>query len=185
MAIPPFDASGRIPPGRHRCTLDEFEATFVLHTSFAQSATREEIFGEFLSALKFFQQYGAGFLECAWLGGGFASSKLNPSDIDATFIVDGAMHSQLSRRKREQLAKLARSGFPKLGLRVDAYVVARTRIAVPWQGAGITDEAKPYMSMRGVWDDWWSRERKHSTPTSPDVRDSDPVRGYLEVMMDG
>ncbi|WIB66233.1 hypothetical protein DEI93_09520 [Curtobacterium sp. MCBD17_035] len=179
--------AGEVPEGRHACTLDEFEATFVLDSRFATSSTRQRIFEDFLAAIELLRSFDEDLLERAWIGGGFASAKLDPSDIDVTFVLDADRHRALSGRKRDRIAKLCRkNGFEPLDLLVDGFFFARERFANPWQGGGVAEEARGYATARGAWDDWWTRSRNvGGKDDDPRLEDADPVRGYVEVIFDG
>ena len=118
------------------------------------------------------------------MGGGFISAKLSPSDLDVTFIVSAEVHGSLSNSKRQKIAKLCRRAYAS----VDAFIVARRRIANPWshQRGEIKDEVTGYAGLRGAWDDWWVRDRIHGKKEEgPILADADPVRGYVEVMLSG
>lgn len=187
MSLPAFSDDGVVPEGRHACTLDEFEELFVLDDRFSGSTTRQRIFEDFLSAIELLHTYDAELLERAWIGGGFASGKLDPSDIDVTFVLDAERHRALSGRKRDQIAKLCRKhGFDHLDLLVDGFFFVRERFANPWQGGGVAEEARSYATFRGAWDDWWTRSRNvGGKDDDPALEDADPVRGYVEVIFGG
>lgn len=187
VGLPKFSGDGSMPDGRHACTLDEFEETFVLNSNFESSATRKRIFEDFLSAIELLRDFDDQLLERAWIGGGFASAKLDPSDIDVTFILDADRHRSLSGRQRDRIAKLCRKrGFEPLDLLVDGFFFVRERFANPWQGGGVVEEARNYATARGAWDDWWTRSRNvGGKDDDPALEDADPVRGYVEVIFDG
>lgn len=187
MVLPSFGVGGELPHGRHACTLDEFESALVLNPVFAGSATRQRIFEDFLSAIDLLRSFDDDLLERAWVGGGFASGKLDPSDIDVTFVIAADRHRSLSRRKRDQIAKLCRKdGFAPLDLLVDGFLIVRERFANPWQGGGVIEEAQSYATARGAWDDWWTRSRNvGAKDQDPVLDDADPVRGYVEVILNG
>jgi len=184
MGIPRFEASGHLPLGRHVCTLDEFEEAFVDAPTFATSSTRGRLFSDFLAALAWLQShYAADLVERAWVGGGFTSEKLDPTDIDVTFVVSDDAHEALGEVKQGKLLKLLRKGgFKGVGLSVDGFMMIRERIALPWFGSGVGDAGQDYFLKRGAWDDWWSRDRANVAAGDPPViEDAEPVRGYVEV----
>lgn len=186
MAIPPLGSDGLLPLGRHTCTLDEVEAAFVSAQSFATSSTRANVFADLLAAIALLQEeFDTGLIERMWIGGTFASAKEDPSDVDVTFLLSGAVHTSLSGSKRDRLAKLLRvGGFASLDLSVDGFMLVRQRVANPWLKDGVSEDAAPYMARRGAWDDWWSRHRVHGAKGAPPLeQDADPVRGYLEVVI--
>lgn len=187
MGVPAFEPSGLLPHGRFACDLDEFERSFVLDARFAGSTTRRRLFGDFRSALAVVQAIAPGGVERVWLGGGFTSAKRDPSDIDATFILNAAVHDALDTTSRERLeALLSHGGFKGLDLSVDGFMLVRQEIASPWtREGGIRQTATPYLVKRGAWDDWWSRHRVYGTADErPKVEDSPPRRGYVEVIID-
>ena len=186
MGIPPFGASGHLPRGRHACDLDEFEAAFVTAPQFATSSKRASLFADLLSALDWLaDRYSPDLVERAWVGGGFASDKLDPTDIDVTFILSHETHAALGEDQKRRLEKLLRrGGFKGIGLSVDGFMMIRERIALPWFGSGVGDAGQDYFLKRGAWDDWWSRDRAHVAAGEPPVvEDADPVRGYVEVIV--
>lgn len=189
MGIPAFEATGLLPHGRFTCDLDEFERTFVLAAQFASSAKRASLFGDFLAALGLVQAIMPGGVERVWIGGGFTSDKLDPSDIDATFLISEPVHEALDDDARERLeALLTHGGFKAdgIGLSVDGFMLVRRQVANPWTAdGGVRLAATPYLVRRGAWDDWWSRHRVHGTAAEkPKVEDAPPRRGYVEVIID-
>lgn len=186
MGVPAFEATGLLPLGRHMCDLAEFEQVFVLDSRFSASSTRPRLLTEFLSAIQFLKdQFSVDLVERVWVGGGFTAAKLDPSDIDVTFILNNDAYVGLSKTQRGKLGKLLRAGgFKAIGLSVDGFMMVRERIAQPWSGAGLGTEGDGYFPIRGAWDDWWSRDRAHSVAGAPPViADAEPVRGYVEVMV--
>nr|BFF10438.1 hypothetical protein GCM10025699_17410 [Microbacterium flavescens] len=187
MGVPAFEPSGLLPHGRFACDLDEFERVFVLEPRFVDSTTRRALFGDFRSALELVQAIAPRGVERVWFGGGFTTSKSDPSDIDATFILNAAIHDTLGDEARERLAALlTHGGFKGLELSVDGFMLVRTEVANPWTGdGGVRPGATPYLVKRGAWDDWWSRHRVHGTATEkPKAEDAPPRRGYVEVIID-
>lgn len=184
MGVPPLEPTGLLPLGRHVCDLDEIRAAFVDATQFATSTSRDQIYADFLSALEFLREkFAVELVETVWIGGSFTTEKLDPEDIDVSFILNGVEHDQLSGTKRDKLSKLLRvGGFAALDLSVDGFMIVRHLIANPWAGAGLTEEAIAPMSKRGAWDDWWSRHRTNGAKDEPPtIEDAALVRGYLEV----
>lgn len=187
MGLPPFNEDGRLPEGRHVCDLDEFESVFVLDSEMLASSTRQGIFADLLTAIGILQAMHKELIERLWVGGGYASARLDPSDVDATFLLNQVAHDSLSNSQRKKIAGLLKwGGFKRLDLKVDGFLLVRKRFAMPWEGAGVTSESTPYVSVRGAWDDWWVRERLHGAKgQTPLIQDSDPVRGYVEVIISG
>ncbi|WP_166997306.1 DUF6932 family protein [Paramicrobacterium fandaimingii] len=186
MTIPDPGRNGHLPRGRFSCTLDEFRRKFVLDSRFVASGTRADIWGDFEKALEYLNsRFSKGLVECVWVGGGYVSAKLDPSDIDVTFILNKEVFDGLSKTQQNKLKRLLRAGgFVALGMSVDGFMILRERIALPWSGGGLGNAGLDYFPIRGAWDDWWSRARNHGHPGGPPVvEDSDPMRGYLEVLV--
>lgn len=175
-----------LPLGRYTCDLSEFENTFVLGAQFAGSTSRQILFSDLLAATQYLrEQFSKDLVERAWIGGGFTTTKKEPSDIDVTFILNDNAFSDLSKTKQDKLGKLLRAGgFKAIGLSVDGFMMVRERIAQPWSGAGLGADGSGYFPIRGAWDDWWSRDRAHAPAgAEPILADAEPVRGYVEVMI--
>lgn len=187
MSIPSLEPSGFLPLGRFPCTLDELEAEFVDSPTFTGSATRSEVFADFLSVVGMLRAFDASLVERAWIGGSFVTNKPNPDDIDCLFILSGDRYEALpSNRKRNQVRRFNRKGWVResLNLRVEAFVLIRVPFANPWEGDGVRAEARPYTQVRGAWDDWWLRTRTGEGPDEePRVESAEPRRGYLEVTL--
>jgi hypothetical protein len=186
MGVPAFESTGLLPHGRFSCDLDEFERAFVLDPQFESSTKRRAIFADLRSSLDLLEAVAPGVVERIWFGGGFTSSKIDPSDVDATFLLNADVHDNLSDEARERLeALLTIGGFKGLGLSVDGFMLVRRPVANPWAGdGGVRSNATPYLVKRGAWDDWWSRHRVYGTPTErPKVEDAPPRRGYVEVII--
>lgn len=186
MGIPAFEANGMLPLGRHTCDPAEFEASFVHDRRFVSSRSRQDLFSQFLAATQFLrQEFSSELVERVWVGGSFTTAKLDPSDIDVTFILNNEAYSGLSKTKQSKLGKLLRAGgFKALELSVDGFMMVRERIAQPWSGSGLGTEGTGYFPIRGAWDDWWSRNRASVLAgAEPVLADAEPVRGYVEVMI--
>jgi hypothetical protein len=187
MTIPALTPLGFLPEGRHVCTLEDLESQFATNVLFSASVGRVRILGDLLSALALLRNFDAQLVERIWIGGSYATTKVEPSDIDVTFILNASSYASLSGSKKDKIAKLCRKGgFEGVGLKVDGFFFARERIANPWDGPGVGRHAQGYASIRGAWDDWWTRNRSAGTKEDePMVEDADPVRGYLEVILNG
>jgi hypothetical protein len=80
--------TGLLPAGRHVCAKAEVESAFVTESAFSSSTTRATIWGDWQNALNVLQS--AALVRAAWIGGSFTTAKMDPEDIDVTFIIDGA-----------------------------------------------------------------------------------------------
>jgi hypothetical protein len=178
--IPALDATtGALPVGRYPVSLAEIHDEFVA----GKAPAREKVFNDWQKATALLRQHVP--LLAAWVGGSFVTSKAEPDDIDCVYWVDYMELS--SARLRPASARMvevfANHELRKLvGLQVDTFVIA-------WYCCPDTSQAMPhtwdYWSMRGHWDDFWSRMRS-GPKGAPVVRDDAlPRRGYLEVIFDG
>jgi hypothetical protein len=82
-----WDGTGYLSPGRERCTLEEAHAALVASSQFERSTTRAEIWDHWRTTVEMLREL-VGHVCCAWLGGSFTSSKLDPDDIDSVFVVE-------------------------------------------------------------------------------------------------
>jgi hypothetical protein len=164
-----------LPPGRFSCTTDEVEAHFVHDAAFASSKTRRTLFDDFLSVADLIRRKRVR-VPAAFLGGGFTSSSVDPSDVDACYVIDV---SRIVREQTFQEVYRIVVEAPKNGIRVDGFLI-------PWDAQG---EQRPisteYLLSRGRWDDWWQRFVPKPQRVPPQRHHSFPVRGYLEVLLDG
>ena len=154
MPIPAL-SGGVLPVGRHPATEAEVEARFVSASEFGESTTRQDIWHDWTMALGAAQ---ALMQVCAvWIGGSFATSALNPDDLDAVLILDRRRIDALAMDPTAQraLSAFANGGVlrSQTGWRVDTYVL-------PWvadpQGEGLVLGVNTYLEMRGYWDDFRS-----------------------------
>jgi predicted nucleotidyltransferase len=170
--------NGQLVPGRVSVSLAEFEQEFVTATG-----PRRDIFDDFEAALAALRGI-VPRVPAVWIAGGFASKKATPpTDIDVTWVLDeDDVNSALSDPTRvRQISVFHQGPFIKnFGLQLDTYVL-------PWR---VNPENGPrdagdeqYLGQRGKWDDFWQRQRSGFIPH---VRaDALPLRGYVEVVLDG
>ncbi|MGC4903100.1 DUF6932 family protein [Micromonospora echinospora] len=177
--IPPLDPeTGYLPRGRFPSTEEEIARHFVTSASFEASTTRREIW-EHWSAVKDFVQSRIPTYT-AWLGGSFVTAKLDPGDLDVTWLWDADAWDQLDPYAQQELAPFAsgQAGAANHRLRLDSYVIF-------WRGHAMPNlsviQVDPYFSSRGYWDDWWMRARSGSKEDPPKLEDANLRRGYLEV----
>ena len=74
MAIPALNKNGELPPGEHRTTVQELEATFGTSTP-----KRQELVQKLKTALSNFKAAG---VPKVWIDGSFTTTKPEPADID-------------------------------------------------------------------------------------------------------
>lgn len=184
MPVPQLDSSTGLPPlGRYACSLQEFEADFVTSPWASTSATRSAIWAEFWTATKLIVDATAPTItHSAWVGGSYVSSKLDPDDIDVTYLFDGRVYDSLPTSKKRRLELLSSKDHMRktTGLRVEPFILV-TRLIPDPSTPCTSDEATYYMT-RGSWDDFWQRCRMSADKTTrPTMDDAQPRRGYLEV----
>ena len=145
--------------GRHPTTLTETEDRFVTNSDFASSTTRVGIWQEFLAATDVLRRNVP--VAAVWIGGSFTTTKLDPSDIDCTYLVD-AQQAAAIQADEAKSAVLAQFSTPNslrpLGYRVDHYVCIWRDVPNP-AIVPRTSVEWDYYRVRGHWDDWWQRRR--------------------------
>ncbi|WP_435233171.1 DUF6932 family protein [Micromonospora aurantiaca (nom. illeg.)] len=177
--IPPLDAeTGYLPQGRYACTESEIQERFVDHEDFAASKSRREVWEHYAASRDFILQRVP--LYRVWFAGSFMTAKIDPEDLDVTWVWDADAFEGLDDQEKIVLQQFAmgKGGLARFGLRIDSY-------AVPWRciPAPTTDlvSLDPYFRFRGYWDDWWLRARTGPKDAPPKQEDAYPRRGYLEV----
>jgi hypothetical protein len=173
--IPSLDPHGRIPPGRFRTTVPEVEQRFITAPEFAPSATREAVWSDFLDLVGWIHRLRVR-TPAAFLGGGFTTDSMNPSDVDASILIDA---SRISSPKTWQELDKIMSTYKAKGLKLDAFLIR-------WFPEGDQSKVpKPYLEERGKWDDWWQRFVAKHDRLPHQRHHAMPIRGYLEVILDG
>lgn len=76
--LPPFDDFGNLPPGIHRCTVDELKARFG-----SGSAERE---AEIQELLHFVEAAKTAGIRRLLVNGSFVTGKLSPNDVDIVVL---------------------------------------------------------------------------------------------------
>lgn len=181
--IPALDpATGLLPPGRHVCTEAEVEAAFVAAPEFSGSLTRSGIWDHWLQARELLQR--SVLVHAAWIGGSFTTSKIDPEDIDASFVINADNYRQREVPDQQVVSLFNTGSHVKavLGLRVDSYVIPWECVSQPLP-AGLNMVHDMYYWARGYWDDWWQRYRTGGHGSPPVPADAIPRRGYLEVLL--
>lgn len=179
--IPALDsATGYLPQGRYACKEEDIYGRFVDHEEFSASTTRREVWSHWAAARDFVLQRVPVYR--VWFGGSFMTTKLDPEDLDVTWVWDAQAYNDLADGDRVVLSQFARgrAGVASFGLRIDSY-------AVPWRchpaPTSDTISLDPYFRLRGYWDDWWLRARTGAKDDPPKQEDAHPRRGYLEVTL--
>jgi hypothetical protein len=154
---------------------------FVKDVSFSGSATRRKIWSDWNDALAVLQS--AVTVHAVWIGGSFTTSKVDPEDIDVTYIVNAA---ELRRQQGQQEQKIISIfGTPgrvksELSLDVDSFMITWECIPSPLP-PGMNSFQDLYYWARGHWDDWWQRVKQGPKGGPPVPADAVLRRGYLEV----
>ena len=167
-------------PGRYRWTLDDIAAKYLPETQYGQ--TRRQVIWElFKVATETLRQTVP--VAAVWIGGSFLSTKAEPSDVDAIYIVRGKAYEALHDEQDRQLVSLFSGGeqLKARGLLVDSYVFHWTPRA---SNGPRTDSERQELTARGYWDDWLQRHKLDRSTAATD-EDALPVRGYVEVILDG
>ena len=180
FVLPALDPlTGLLPTGRHVCTEAEVESVFVRANAFSASVTRQVIWSNWVDGLALLKSAVA--VRAAWVGGSFTTSKVDPDDIDVTFIVDGTDMRSREPAEQQIISLFMSGGLVKnlLKLRVDSYILPWECVPAPRPGMGPVQDQ--YYWARGYWDDWWQRSRVTAKGGMPTSADALPRRGYLEV----
>lgn len=175
LVIPAFDATGRLPRGRWVTDVNEVHQAFVDAPQFAGSSTRSEVWRKFQTALTAVRKRRTP-IPAAFMSGSFISNVLDPGDIDAAVIVDVSEANPITLGVLTRLFDGFRDPF-KLDL--DLFMIQ-------WSPDGSQDgQSPPYHWQRGKWDDFWQRYVPKPERPKQVRAHAMPVRGYLEVVIDG
>ncbi|MGF6427328.1 DUF6932 family protein [Bradyrhizobium elkanii] len=112
-----FNGHGYLPPGLHKMTLSDIEATLVV--AFPHSTTRPEI-------IKGYKKHAQELVQivspCEQLiDGSFASNKNDPGDIDMVVFIDADVVDSLSPNQQADLRALLAGPQTKTSHMCDAY----------------------------------------------------------------
>ncbi|WP_250122371.1 hypothetical protein [Chroococcidiopsis sp. CCMEE 29] len=84
--LPPFDSDGKMPPGIHTCTWEEFVARF------GTTQHRLNLIAGLKTAMKQLRQAGC---PTVYIDGSFVTKKLVPGDFDACWDANGVDMNKL------------------------------------------------------------------------------------------
>ena len=188
MGLPAL-VGDQLLPGRYLTTEADLHAAFVDAPAFRGSKTRARIWRDWEAARALLT--GSVLVHSAWISGSFLTTKVDPGDIDVTFVVSGedrATRPVGDQQVIESFIQRVRSPLgagagvvPAHGLKVDSYIIDWS----PHQPTGtgkLTPSHQRYAVERGYWDDWWSRKRLSPKGSVPVRGDAIPQRGYVEVI---
>ena len=185
MPLPPL-VGGRVPVGRHPATLDEVKADFVDAPAFASSSRRPYLWDQFELGLATLQ--GVVSVHAAWLAGSFITDKVDPGDVDVTFLVNAAQRYSLPPQDARVVDSFLLRMDPVTGTMYRPHGLDLDSFIVDWHpfygDFRQIPEYGVYTGWRGYWDDFWLRERSVPKRTSSPREDAFPVRGYVEVSLD-
>lgn len=175
--------------GRFSCTFDEAQQFLVHNPVFSASKTRAglwENLEQFLDQYLFLDdKYNAGgrLLDRMWLGGSFASDRVDPRNVDLTLFLDSEVQDSIKGNEGASLFKRSRGSFQRQ-FSVSPLVVPYRPVVHVFQMDQIDDLDRDYLADRGRWDDWWQRLRSGDpSDLSPTVATCRARRGYLEVIL--
>lgn len=178
--IPDLTDAGLLPVGRFQCTMDEVERRFVWDAAFQTSTTRADIWTKFQVLVARAKNEKAK-IPSAFVSGTFVTSKIDPSDIDASLLVDASrITSDQTRGKIDAAIALAADQF-----KLDVFLVWWSPEPVHAGSGALANEANVYLRDRGLWDDLWQRNVAKTERNPFQRHHAFPQRGYLEVMIDG
>lgn len=188
-----FDEVTGFPlPGRRQ--IDYLAARTLLVEEFPQSTTRaglwqglDRYLARFFWLESHYQELlgGEKLVPALWLGGSFASSKLDPNNIDLTVLLNDRQATLL--RGQPGVRWLA-DAFSRARV-VREYGLSPLEIRYrPLPSVFMSERLPPpdqkYLRERGAWDDWWQRCRTFGVEEgAPTVESAAPRRGYLEVIV--
>jgi hypothetical protein len=173
--IPDFEQSGNLPRGRFCTTVQEVHDELVKGRGFAASTTRDSVWEDFTLLVDLIRRKRVR-VPAAFIGGGFVTKSLNPDDIDAAILIDT---SRITNPSTLTAVRQIVSNPKAQGLKVDAFLIQ-------WHPDGTENGRDPsYLASRGKWDDFWQRDVAKADRVPPQRSHAMPVRGYLEVILDG
>lgn len=182
-----------LKPGRYQVDPDEARALLVDNVRFRESKTRTEIWNGFEAYMaRFFalEEHFATLLgetplvHRVWLGGSFVSSRLDPSNIDVTVLVNTASeHAIKGKPKAGWMTQAFAREKIKDQYRVSPLRVPYRLIVSVFSSHLLPADEQAYLRERGAWDDWWQRCRPAGAKGAPTLESAKPRRGYLEVAL--
>lgn len=169
-----------LPPGRHPWTLDLVAAKYCPAAEYGLTH-RQVVWSHFEQTTAWLRSVVP--VAAVWIGGSFLSSKDEPGDVDAIYVVRGKEYDELQDDEARRTVGLFAGGgqFKSRGILVDSYILPWT----PRKSNGPeTDRDHHELAQRGYWDDWLQRHKADRKAPATD-EDALPVRGYVEVILDG
>ncbi|MEU6227166.1 hypothetical protein [Streptomyces sp. NPDC047042] len=193
--LPSFAENGFLPLGRYSLSFDEAESMLVSAPEFEDSATRAVLWDGLTRYLDRFLELEDAYIDFLrdlplvqglWLGGSFVTTKPDPANIDASFLINTRAEHAVRGKPGSKWLTTAfqsrnriREKFGVSPLRIGYQPVAHI-----FEPKRFTPDQRTYFMERGVWDDWWQRCRlPDQSDRSPSEDSAAPARGYLEVRL--
>ncbi|MFD4348585.1 DUF6932 family protein [Streptomyces coelicoflavus] len=183
-SLPAFDPVTECPPpGRFPLTWDEVESELVKAECFTNSSTRGRLLGE-LRTHHALVELTTGAVGRLWLAGSFVSGKVDPEDIDVTYLIPSGAYAQAMADADtvDDLDNLGTKDWcTRHNMRVDAYVLCLPETedfrSLGVTGAMASGDHKVFENL-GVYDEVWQRCRSGQNGIPEGAR-----RGYVEVLL--
>jgi hypothetical protein len=190
LAIPPL-VDGYLPLGRHVCDWRDIDGNFVKAPRFADSTTRPALWANLITGTQLL--VASAVVYQVWLAGSLTTDKVDPGDVDVTYLIDGDDHYSRSPGDRRVIESFVPSRDPVTGrprprthgLNLDSYIIDWwSYVGKDYTGVQAPEELyNAYVDNRGYWDDWWQRRRSGAKGAPLTLRDALPRRGFLEVQV--
>ncbi|MFI7347120.1 DUF6932 family protein [Streptomyces sp. NPDC049936] len=183
-SLPAFDPVTECPPpGRFPLTWDEVESDLVKTECFTHSSTRGQLLGE-LRTHHALVELATGAVGRLWLAGSFVSGKVDPQDIDVTYLIPPGAYARAMADADvvDDLDNLGTKDWcTRHNMRVDAYVLCLPETedfrSLGVAGAMASGDHKVFENL-GVYDEVWQRCRSGQNGIPEGAR-----RGYVEVLL--
>ncbi|WP_434450088.1 DUF6932 family protein [Lentzea sp. E54] len=195
MSIHPFlEDQEHLPPGRFRLSWDEARELLVDNPLFAGSQSRSELWrGLTRYIARFFElqdRYedlldGRQLALFVWIGGSFASKKVDPRQLDLSIAIDVLARRALAKQPGVGWLNEAtnRSHCVK-NYGVSPIEIPFVVVPSPFRSDQLGLDEQSYLRERGAWDDWWQRIRTPGVVNCPPSEETaGTARGYLEVTL--
>jgi hypothetical protein len=117
VPIPPLDADGLLPSGRHLATIQEVEQVFV--RAFPGSRTRRTIFTSWVRHRSTLQAIVT--FQVQWLDGSFVTSVENPADLDVVTWIVREDWDSLASSEQQAAATLLNGHLTKIVWHCDSW----------------------------------------------------------------
>lgn len=165
---PSLDARGRLPDGRHSCSLEELRARFVEQAP-KGIAQRQRIWRAFEVYVDLVRRRIPGAR--LWVNGGFVTHKADPpSDIDVVIIVPAAWSPKSTQEQQDVKTLLTLQGAD-LGSALSAAGARLRPMGGLVDGFLARDDDFPQLD---YWDHQWSSVNGAATTAR---------KGYVEVTL--